>query len=179
MAAVDYEARRKATWMRIKTMHTILCDEVAHLILERVRKHVDSFVSCEREYFILPDLEGICTDILVERGGLSFNCKIDKCIVHPLLTFKGSDGLPWRHLNKFATFGITTPVIEHLINFGKENRLTIFNISDQAVSSKILLQVVLKPNVPTPIPNPNRINRKRPRIESPSYSPTSPAYVPR
>lgn len=155
--------------MRIKSMHSILCEELNLLILERLKKHVDNCLSCEREYFMLYDLRAICTDILVKHRGAKFDRDSDVIdyIVPALLTFKGPDGQPWRYLDKFAAFGITTPVIEHMIKFGGENKLTIFNVSDKTVSSKILIQVVVKPNVRNPIPNPN--TRKRPRDDP--YSP--------
>ena len=174
MTSVDHAARKKATWLRVKTLYDVLREELARWLLDSAKVHVDCVCSCDRPYFMLTDVANMCHRVFNKHPDLKSNHPSDMQIVDALLTFK-SRGQSSRHLTSFSNVGIKIPLVQHLVEVANDNRMTVFNVSDPEKSSKIFLQVVLDPNVEKPFPNPTP-DRKRSRLEFESWSPTSPQY---
>lgn len=142
--------RRKATNNRIYLMYKLLCTSLEEYILNRVKEHLDDFHTCNRDYIIVFDLLTICRMLTRKDSFMLRLQRGDEDVISHLLTFLHHGPSPY--LPVFSSLGIQTSLLQHIINFCKVNSMSAFNLSDPEKSSKVLVQIVLKPNVSDPVP---------------------------
>ena len=144
----ECKALRNATNQRLATIYRTICNHLDMTVSDRIKKHLQSLFTCNKDHFVIFDFMEICEDVVRNNFFGTEDVKIMKHMVK----FQASGGGPSPFLPTFAKLGITTPLIQYVINRAKESKFSAFDISDTSISHRIVLQIVLKSDIEEPVP---------------------------